>query len=85
MNLQEMLQNSYVQLVGAIAALVFVAWLVTDCGPTTEVANNTSVAEDISETHKVSTKKASEPFEIIVEGKVPTDDNENVDNNTGEN
>tara|TARA_R110002020_G_scaffold50784_2_gene143613 strand:+ start:1772 stop:2026 length:255 start_codon:yes stop_codon:yes gene_type:complete len=83
MEIQNIVQNKYVQVTGAILAFMFVAWLVTDSNASSDVATNVSTSDVVSETHKVSTEVDIEPMEITVEGKVPSND-ENTNSNTGE-
>ena len=81
MNFNNLIQNTYVQAVAAIFAFSFLIWLVTDTDSSAEVATSDSTLEVINEVHEVSAEFNDEPMEIIVEGKVPTSNNDNVEEN----
>ena len=86
MNLQNIIENKYIQAAGALVAIAFVFWFVTGSDTSNEVATTVNTAEQTIETQKVSTKVNNDIMEVIVEADKPTiNDNNNVnENNTGE-
>ena len=83
MNFENIVQNKYVQAAGVIFAFMFVIWLVTDSGSSNDVATNVNTSDIVNETHKVSAEVDTEPLEIVIEGKAPKADDNDV-NNAGE-
>ena len=84
MNLQNIIENKYIQAAGALVAIAFMFWLVTSSGASNEVATNVNTTNETNETQKVSTKVNNDIMEVVVEADKPTINNNNDDNSTGE-
>ncbi len=84
MNLQNIIQNKYIQATGALFVVALVFWFVTGSDSPEEVVTSVPTTEKTIETHKVSAQVNDDSVEVVVEADKPAT-SDNTDNDiTGE-
>ena len=84
MNLQNIIENRYVQATGALFAIAFVFWFVTGSSTSSEVATTVDATSETNETQQVSTKVNNDIMEVVVEAEKPVTSNNTDNDSTGE-